>query len=327
MARLIAAGHASCDLPLRPVDKEVFSLDTVFVERVEPTTGGDALNVTVNLNKLGMGDEVRLVSVVGEDTFGGLITQELKKDGVDTSGIVVKPEVNSIVTCILIDKNNERHFIFSGNSARNLTVEDVLDALDEDTEYLHIGSFMSLDQLEFDNMRRLFAAAKERGIHTSFDVTYDDTGRWLDKIRPGLPHTDIFFASYDEGVRLSGGLEDPKEMAEFFKKEGVGTFVLKMGAEGCYATDFEKTVTLPAYTHLPVVDTTGAGDSFVAAYMFGVMRGFPMEECCLMGTMNGALAVSTLGANTGTGTVADFKEFLRANGANGLDAEALIAKL
>lgn len=327
MPRMISAGHASCDLPFRPVDKNVFNLDTVFVDRVEALTGGDALNVTVNLNKLGMGQDVRFVSVVGDDTFGRIIAERLHEYGVDTSGIIIKPEVSSIVTCILIDEDNERHFVFSGNSARNITVEDVLQSFTADTEYLHIGSFMSLDKLEHDSMRRLFQEAKRRGIKTSFDVTYDQSNEWLPKIKPGLPYTDIFFASYDEGVSLSGGLTKPEEMAAFFKNEGVGSFVLKMGAEGVFATDYTQVIRMPTYTNLQVVDTTGAGDSFVAAYMYGVLRGFSMEECCLLGNMNGSLTVGSIGATTGSGTIDIFKAFLEKNGAQTLNADALIAKL
>lgn len=327
MARLISAGHASCDLPLRPVDRHVFEVDTVFVEKMEVLTGGDALNVTVGLNRLGMGDDVHFVSVVGDDIFGGIIAQRLQEYGVDTSGLIVKPEVNSIVTCILIDNKNERHFIFTGNSARHLTVDDVLSNVEDDTEYLHIGSFMSLDSLEFANMERLFSTAKARGIKTSFDVTYDDSGRWLEKIRPGLPYTDIFFASYEEGVSLSGGLTAPEDMAAFFKKEGIGSFVLKMGRDGCFATDYTTTVRMPTYVDLPVIDTTGAGDSFVAGYLFGMLRGFSIAECCVLGNMNGSLTVGSLGANTGCGTVAQFRDFLRTHGAQTLNAEELIAKL
>ncbi|MDL2213998.1 carbohydrate kinase family protein [Clostridia bacterium OttesenSCG-928-O13] len=327
MARLICAGHASCDLPFRPVDKRVFDVDTVFVDPVQALTGGDALNATVGLNKLGMGSQMKFVSVVGDDTWGKLTTDYLVKRDVDISGIIVKPECDSIVTAILIDEHNERHFVFSGNSARNITVEDVVDSFDDDTEYLHIGSFMSLDKLEYENCGRLFKVAKDKGIKTSFDVTFDATGDWLKKLQPGLPYTDTFFASYDEAVCIAGGLTKPEDIARFMRGQGVQNVVLKLGKEGCYATDFTKEVRMPTYLELPVVDTTGAGDSFVAGYLFGTLMGYSMEECCLLGNVNGTLAVGSIGANTGSGTVEQVKDFLRQYGAQTLSAEALIAKL
>lgn len=327
MARLLCAGHASCDLPFRPVDKSLFDVDTTFVESSAVLTGGDALNVTVNLNKLGIGKDVKYVGVVGNDTFGRVIMDYLREHGIDITGIAVKPECSSIVTVILIDPNNERHFVFYGNSARNLTVDDVLSHLDHDTEFLHIGSFMSLDRLEGDNMRRLFSYARARGIQTSFDVSHDETGRWLDKIRAGLPFTDLFFASFEEAVPLAGGLTEPEEIAAYFRQFGVGRFVLKLGAEGCYATDYRDSVRMPTYQQLPVVDTTGAGDAFVAGYLFGHLRGFSMAECCLLGNVNGTLAVGKLGSTAGTGTLEEVRQFLARYGAQSLDAATLISRL
>ena len=55
MAKLICAGHASCDIPFRTVDRNVFEVDTVFAEESKVLTGGDALNIVINMNKLGYG--------------------------------------------------------------------------------------------------------------------------------------------------------------------------------------------------------------------------------------------------------------------------------
>lgn len=327
MAKLICAGHASCDIPMSPVDKGAFDVDTTFIEHSTVVTGGDALNASVNLTRLGVGDEILFVGVVGDDVFGRITTDYLKGRGVNTSGIIVKPECNSIYTVILIDKNNERHFLFYGNAARNLSVDDVIAQIGDDTEYLHIGSLMSLDMLEYDNLKRLFSYAQERGVHTSFDVTYDQTEAWFKKLEAGFPYTDIFFASYEEGIKISGGLTDPAEMAEYFKNCGVKKFVLKLGEKGCYATDFERVIEVPAYTGLRVVDTTGAGDAFVSGYLFGLMKGFSMEECCVLGNVNGSLAIASLGANTGTGTVQDVIDFIGKHGALTLDAQSLCERL
>lgn len=327
MARLVCAGHASCDLPFRPVDKSLFDVDTTFAQSSMVLTGGDALNVAVNLNKLGMGKSVRFVSVVGNDVFGRITTDYLREHGIDTTGIIVKPECSSIVTVILIDNSNERHFVLYGNAARNITVDDVIANIAPDTEYLHIGSYMSLDQLEGSYMKRLFVYAQERGIKTSFDVSYDETGQWLEKIKPGLPHTDLFFASYDEAVCLSGGLTKPEEISAFFKEFGVKNFVLKLGKDGCYATDYNQAIQVPTYSDLPVVDTTGAGDAFVAGYLFGLLNHYTMMECCVLGNINGTLAVGQLGSTAGTGSVESFVRFIKQYGAKSLDADNLIAKL
>lgn len=326
MAKLICAGHISLDLPFRSVDRTVFDRDSTFAESAAVTTGGDALNNAATLTKLGLGNDMKYVSIVGDDAFGKITLADLEAAGVDTSYIKCKKEVSSFVTVNLIKEDGERHFLCYGSANRNLTVEDVLSEIDEDTEHLHIGSFMSLDGLEGENMVRMFRTAKEKGIRTSFDVTYDTEGKWLEKIKDGLPYTDIMFASFDEAVALSGCCT-PKKIGEFFRSMGVKQFVLKNGADGCYATDFDAEYYVPAYHCRPVVDTTGAGDSFVAGYLFGLLHGLTMEECCVLGSAEAAMCISKLGAHTGTGNLRELMEFISENGGLTMKKEELVQKL
>lgn len=326
MARLICAGHASCDLPFTPVDRDVFDKDTHFVKDAKVLTGGDALNSSVSLARMGMGGDVRFVSVVGDDVFGRITTDYLRAHGIATDYIRIDPAAHSLVTVVLIDSFNERHFVCYGDAARKLTTKDVLSNIGSDTKYLHIGSFMSLDMLEGDNHMEMFRLAREKGIHTSFDVNFDNEGKWIKKVEKGLPYTDLMFASYDEAVALSG-LKDPEEMGEFFRKKGVGSFVLKLGAKGCYATDFRNKYFIPTYTDMPVIDTTGAGDAFVAGYLYGLMNGYSMEACCILGNVQGTLAVGELGSHSGTGDLDTVRRFIKTHGALTENGAKLMADL
>ncbi len=327
MAKLICAGHASCDIPFRTVDRNVFEVDTVFAEESKVLTGGDALNIVINMNKLGYGSHCKFVSVIGNDVFGKIILDYLRERKINTSGITIRDDCNTLVSIALIESNHERHFICHGNAPQHITVNDVISMLDPDTEHLHLGSLMSLDGLEFENLRHLFQYAHQHNIKTSFDVTYDKTNQWYERIKSGLPYTDIFFASYDEAVALSGGKTKPEAIAEFFRGKGVKTFVLKLGKDGCYATDYTQSVKLPTYEGFPVVDTTGAGDGFVTGYLYGILHGLTMEECSVLGNANGTLAVGAVGSTAGTGTLNQLIDLIRVHGAKTLDAEKLAVKL
>lgn len=327
MAKFICAGHASCDIPFRPVDRNVFDVDTVFAEETKVLTGGDALNIIVNMNKLKFGNHSKFVSVIGNDVFGKIILDYLKERNIDTSGITIRNDCSTLVSIALIESNHERHFICHGNAPQCITVDDVISMLDQDTEYLHLGSLMSLDGLEFENLKQLFIYAHQHNIKTSFDVTYDKTNQWYKRIKNGLPYTDVLFASYDEAVALSGGKTTPEGIAEFFQNKGVNAFVLKLGKDGCYATDFTQSITLPTYDGFPVVDTTGAGDGFVTGYLYGMMNGFSMAECCILGNANGTLAVGAVGSTSGTGTLNQIINLIRTHGAKILDSEKLAVKL
>jgi len=326
MSKIICAGHASCDLALRTVDPNVFNLDTLHVEKINPRMGGDALNAGVALKRLG--ENPRYVAVVGDDVFGHISLNIINELGLDPTGVIIRNGVDSNVTCILIDSENERHFVCSGNAARSLCPDDILANVEAGTRYLHIGSFMSLDKIEYENAVYLFSRAKEAGLHTSFDVTFDEKGDWLKRIENALPYTDIMFASYDEAVSLTGGLTDPPQIARRLLDYGIGKCVIKLGKKGCYARDSGgDEFGMQAYAHMPVVDTTGAGDAFVGAFLFGMINGFSLKECCVIGNANGCLAISKLGANTGSATIGGMCGFLEEHGALGLNTAELIAKL
>lgn len=313
---------------MKPVNRELFDVDAVHPDTVATSTGGDALNAAVNLCKLGAASEVKFVGVVGDDLFGDFIIKSLAGRGVDTSNIKVVSDVTTCVSVVLIEESGERHFVYYGKCGNLLSSDQVKAAVDNDTEFLHLGSLMTMKGLEHEHLSELFAYCRDRGIKTSFDVTHDDTGEWLGRIKDGLQYTDTLFASYDEAVPLSKGRTKPAEMAEFFRGCGVKNFVLKLGGDGCYATDYNSVVEMSTYTEAPVVDTTGAGDAFVSGYLLGMLRGLTMEECCVLGNVNGSLGVGALGATTGTGTLDEVKSFIREYGAKSVkDSEGLLAKL
>ena len=116
----------------------------------------------------------------------------------------------------------------------------------------------------------LLKMAQEIGVITSMDVTKDPTGRWNEILSPCYPYLDYFLPSEEQAMLLAG-TEDVEAMADFFLKGGVKCVVIKLGSRGCFC----KTAQLSFYCgcyDVPVVETTGAGDAFVAGFLSGVLR-------------------------------------------------------
>ena len=86
------------------------------------------------------------------------------------------------------------------------------------------------------------------------------TSDWLPALAPTLRQTDVFFPSIDE-ARLITGKNTPEEIASCMSGFGMKAFGIKLGKQGCFVTDFARTLYEPALEWMPVVDTTGAGDS------------------------------------------------------------------
>ena len=104
-------------------------------------------------------------------------------------------------------------------------------------------------------------------------------------------------------------------MADFFLKGGVKCVVIKLGSRGCFC----KTAQLSFYCgcyDVPVVETTGAGDAFVAGFLSGVLRNGSMEDCVRLGAAASAHVIQCVGANTG---IRDLKTLLAFIGTHPLE--------
>ena len=129
------------------------------------------------------------------------------------------------------------------------------------------------------------------------DVTSDTTGRWLSVIKPCLRYLNFFMPSYKEAKSITGK-EKPEEIADFLQNEGVETVVVKLGKEGCYVKGQGKGFYFPPYD-VRVVDTTGAGDSFVAGFLTGLLQKWNLEKCTQFASVVSAHCIQQLGATTG----------------------------
>ena len=123
----------------------------------------------------------------------------------------------------------------------------------------------------------------------------------LEDIAPALRFVDYIFPNLEEAAMVSG-LTDPEEIAKAFLEAGVGTIVMKLGKEGCLiGTVHEKTVDyirVPALPAIHVVDTTGAGDTFAAAFLSGLLEGKMPKDCARFANAAAAVTISQFGATT-----------------------------
>lgn len=151
--------------------------------------------------------------------------------------------------------------------------------------------------------------AKEAGVVTAADMMADTYGCGFDGIKGTLGELDYFTPSYDEAAALTGE-KAPERIADVLLKAGVGTAVIKLGRDG----SFVKNATKAFYTRpydVEVVDTTGAGDNFVAGFLTGVLKGWELERCADFANAAGSIAVNKLGPSGAVKSVAQVEKFIR----------------
>ena len=172
-----------------------------------------------------------------------------------------------------------------------------------------MGSAFGLPGLDGSGLAGVLKHSRESGIKTVLDVTCSPDKNSMEILKPALGYTNIFIPSYNEARGLTGK-QSLEEMAGELLKHGVQIVVIKMGKEGCYIQTGNDKMTIPAFK-VDAVDTTGAGDSFVAGFIAVYLRGLSLYDCGRFANAAGAMCVREVGATTGIRSMKEIESFRR----------------
>ena len=278
-----------------------------FVKGIQLHNGGCACNTAIDLAKIGI--SVAIVGRVGKDAFGDYLLSLMKSVGVETRGLQRDEEVNTSSTIVLVDKDGERRFLhYSGANARLRGDELDLEMLKE-AKIFHLAPIYLLPGLDRNSAAQLLKKAKEMGVMTCLDTAWDATNQWLDLVEPSLYYTDVFLPSFDEAKMISKR-DSPSDVAEFFLSYGIKIVGLKMSEKGCYIRTKDREIYVPAF-EVGAVDTTGAGDAFVAGFLTGLVKGWDLEFIGKFANAVGACCITKSGASQGVRSLEETLEFMK----------------
>ncbi len=304
---ILNVGIIVADLMLRlPCKTLDFQTDMIRLPEIPLLPGGDAANSAITAARLGM--KVALCCKTGGDAVGKLVLDMVSGSGVDTSFATRDPSLHTNVSTVMVNNEGDRTLVCCSGNNRELSIEDIPTEAIEQAKHINISSIFAHPKLDRGGAAELFRRAKECGATTSADVTHDAYGTGFDGIKAILPYTDYIMPSYKEGRYLTGETE-PEKMAEFLIRHGAGTAVIKMGGDGCFIQTATQCIRCPAYAVTPI-DTTGAGDNFMAGFMTGLLNQLELEECGRLANAAAAMCTLTLGA-TGPITMDEVKAFMR----------------
>jgi len=278
-----------------------------LIDSVELHTGGCANNTGIGLARLGL--RVGAMGKVGNDGFADFIVKKLNAEGIDIRGIMRDDKINTSFTFIMIAPDGERAFFHFIGANGTFVLDNVDFDLISEAKILHVAGSFIMPGIDGEPTARILKSAKDMGVTTCLDTVYNGDIDAFSVIEPSLPYLDYFMPSIDEATLMTKR-ESPADIAAFFLDHGVGTVGLKMGPEGSYIRNSDTELRIPAFK-TNVVDTSGAGDSWIAGFLAGVSMGWNIEESGRLGSAMGALCASSIGTTAGLKNLDETIAFMR----------------
>ncbi len=306
---ILSVGFIVYDILVKPITPRVLEVDSTHVD-LDTAPGGDGCNVTVNAAALGM--KTGLVSAVGADANGDFMKSFFEKHGVDCSGIRTVPDYNTATNIALTEPSGERHFLMSNDIFSQIKPEQITPEMLENTKVISLNSYYRMNCIDGQGIVPIFEKARKNGTLTAVDTVFNHEGDWWGKIEPVLQHTDIFAPSYNEAIHITGE-KDVRKMRTKMEQFDMKYFVVKMGSDGSYITDFKKEYMVKPFPVEKVVSTVGAGDSFMAGFLSAQVMEMDMLESSLFASATAAYTVQQMSAVGAVPHKDVVKEFVKNN--------------
>ncbi|TAV72243.1 tagatose kinase [Rhizobium leguminosarum] len=262
-----------------------------------------------------LGGKAAMVGAVGDDDFGRVNTDRLKRDGVDVSTISIDPDYPTGSAFVRYRKDGSRDFVYNiaTSAAARFGWSQAVGDLIHRSGHLHVmGSALSVPSARAV-IDKAVDIVKARGGTLSVDPNIrkelkldEDTERRFSKL---VAAADLLLPSGEE-LERAAGVEGEAEAIRRLFEIGVKEMVLKRGAEG--ATYFGRQgdrIDAPAFV-VQEVDPTGAGDCFGGAYLTCRRLGMSPQQALIYGSAAGARNVTVLGPMEGAGTRQELDAFI-----------------
>jgi sugar/nucleoside kinase (ribokinase family) len=308
---IISVGDATLDVFVHLVEasvlcnlqKDVCQLclsyaDKIPVEKVERLIGGNAANNAVGSARLGL--KAAFYSIVGNDTTGAQILDTVRREKVSCEYVHIDRKQESNYSVVLNYKGERTILVYHIDRKYKLPKFKA-------SKWIYLTS-MGKNHLNLH--KELAAYVKRTGVKLGFNPGTHQLKQGLEKLRPMLAVTTVLFVNKEEARRIVGEIADMKELLMAVRHVGPQIIVITDGDKGSFAYDGQQFWKC-GITDTPVVERTGAGDSFATAFLAALNHGKTVPEAMQWGTMNSASVITKVGPQAGLLTKSQMAAWLR----------------
>ena len=273
--------------------------------------GGLVPNTGCGIHILDPGIPVAAFGAVGDDDDGRFAVAELKRRGLDASGVVVKATATSFTDVMSVTGGERTFFTYPGASA-DWGYDDFPFDMVEEGDLVLLGYFLLLAKVDAGDGLRMLKELKRIGAETAIDLVSENSNRYA-LVRICLPYVDNLVVNEIEASRLAGVEGDLREIAARLFELGVQRRVVIHMPEKGVSLLKDGTWTEVESVALPegfIKGKTGAGDAFCAGCLTGIFNGLSEKEILELGGIAAVGAMSAPGAVEGMRSIAELRRLV-----------------
>ncbi|XP_039069961.1 uncharacterized sugar kinase slr0537-like [Hibiscus syriacus] len=266
---------------------------------IKTMAGGSVANTIRGLSS-GFGVNCGMIGAYGDDEQGQLFASNMNISGVNTSRLRKKKGTTAQCVC-LVDAFGNRTMRPCLSSAVRVQGDELTKGDFSGSKWLVVryGAF----NLEVN--QAAIRIAKQHGVCVSLDLaSFEMVRNFREPLQQLLESGDIdlCFANEDEATELLRSEQNahPEAALEYLSKY-CRWAVVTLGSNGCIAKHELEIVRVPAIGEVKAIDATGAGDLFASGFLYGLVKGLSLEECCKVGSCSGGSVIRSLGGEVTPG--------------------------
>ena len=282
----------------------IFVADISFLGEKIPTTGETILGDSYNIGPGGkgcnqaiaisrLGGKVNFISKLGNDDYGKLAINKLKKDNINTSNIIISKKHKTGVSGIHVDRNTGKNAITVIRGApESLTIDEI------DINIIKRSKiFLTQLEIPLNVTLHCLKVAKENGLINILNPApacelNNDFFKLVDYFTPNETEAEFY-----TGVKINNE-KDARNSAKKLIAMGIKKVIITLGEKGLFYSDGKEEIYIKA-SPVKAIDTTGAGDAFNGSFSFALLKGKKIRECLEMANKVAGLSTTKLGAGDG----------------------------
>lgn len=292
MAFIAGAGATNVDLLYQGFDRLAGVGEELYCKDFSLQLGGGLPATLINLGRLGI--STKIATELGNDIFSNFAKEKFTQNGVNPTNLYSGNGIPlNITSAIILPKDRTFYTYGKGN------IEPDEKALET---FYQIAKGSKICMMQLGGFLPVYKKLKEEGTILVLDTGWDDEMS-IEKYHNYLELADYYTPNRKEAMKITD-TDTPEDAAKALKQY-FDKVVVKVDADGCIGIDGNEKFFVPSIEEFINVDSTGAGDAFLAGFMYGLFYDYSLKDCIKFGNVTGGKAVTEVGALSGYVTEQD----------------------